>query len=320
MDAYPSLPPGYTMRPATQDDLDDVLELILASDVAEFGEPDFTREDLLEDWKDRDLPVDTWLAVAPDGQLAAYADIYHDDRHTEIAATVQVHPDHYGRGLGACLLGLTEARAREHIPQAPPGARVVVRNTVNSYNPRACSLLERHGYTQIRRFWRMQREFGGAPPPSPSWPEGIVLRSFVPGRDERGVFDTVEDAFRDHWGHSERDFEGWIRQTKRIDFDPGLWFLALEGEEVAGVALCWDWGEMGWVRTLGVRRPWRRRGLGLALLYHAFGEFFARGKRRVGLGVDSESLTGATRLYERAGMRVTRQFDRYEKELRPGAG
>jgi mycothiol synthase len=34
--------------------------------------------------------------------------------------------------------------------------------------------------------------------------------------------------------------------------------------------------------------------------------------------VDASSLTGATRLYEKAGMRVLRQFDNYEKELRPG--
>jgi ribosomal protein S18 acetylase RimI-like enzyme len=67
-----------------------------------------------------------------------------------------------------------------------------------------------------------------------------------------------------------------------------------------------------------VRRPWRRQGLGLALLHHAFNEFYKRGKRKVGLGVDASSLTGATRLYERAGMHIHSQFDLYEKELRPG--
>ena len=69
---------------------------------------------------------------------------------------------------------------------------------------------------------------------------------------------------------------------------------------------------------LSVRRPWRRKGLGMALLYHSFGEFYRRGTRKVGLDVDSQNLTGATRLYERVGMRVNRQYDSYEKELRPG--
>ena len=71
-------------------------------------------------------------------------------------------------------------------------------------------------------------------------------------------------------------------------------------------------------RTLGVRRPWRKRGLGLALLRHSFNEFYRRGKRKVGLGVDAQNLTGALRLYENAGMHVDQTSDLYEKEMPPG--
>jgi GNAT superfamily N-acetyltransferase len=105
-------------------------------------------------------------------------------------------------------------------------------------------------------------------------------------------------------------------------FDPELWFLAMDGDEIAGMSLCMRQSredkDMGWVRTLGVRRPWRRQGLGLALLHHSFGELYRLGQSRVGLGVDASSLTGATRLYEKAGMRPIRQFDSFELELRPG--
>jgi mycothiol synthase len=76
--------------------------------------------------------------------------------------------------------------------------------------------------------------------------------------------------------------------------------------------------EMGWLFGLGVRRPWRRRGLALALLHHCFGELYRRGRRKVSLGVDAQNLTGATRLYERAGMHIQRQHHQYEQELRPG--
>ena len=96
----------------------------------------------------------------------------------------------------------------------------------------------------------------------------------------------------------------------------------MDREEIVGMALCSPKSnedpEMGWVNTLGVRRPWRRKGLGLSLLQKTFGEFHNRGKLRVGLGVDSESLTGAIKLYEKAGMKSIRQFDLYEKELQPG--
>ena len=55
-----------------------------------------------------------------------------------------------------------------------------------------------------------------------------------------------------------------------------------------------------------------------SLLQHFMSEFYRRGIRKVGLGVDSQNLTGATRLYERAGMHVALQHDTYEKELRAG--
>ena len=166
-------------------------------------------------------------------------------------------------------------------------------------------------------------------PPSPEWPAGITLRTMVVGQDERAVFQAVRDSFKDHWGVIERPFEEeytrwkfWVESDE--DFDPSLFFLAIDGNEIAGVSLCQrkvsDDPEMGWVGTLGVRRPWRRRGLGSALLLHSFREFHRRGKCKVGLGVDAQSLTGATGLYLKAGMHPdpARQFNLYEKELRSG--
>ena len=76
-----------------------------------------------------------------------------------------------------------------------------------------------------------------------------------------------------------------------------------------------DRGGAGWVGAIGVRKPWRKRGLGLALLLHAFGEFYRRGQPRIGLGVDAQNPTGATRLYERAGMRVAYEAVAFEKAL-----
>jgi mycothiol synthase len=98
----------------------------------------------------------------------------------------------------------------------------------------------------------------------------------------------------------------------------------MAGDQVIGTALNYpyvdDDHEMGWVGTLGVVRDWRRNGLGLALLHHSFEEFHRRGKRKVGLGVDAQSLTGATRLYLKAGMNPDprREWSIFEKELHPG--
>ena len=87
---------------------------------------------------------------------------------------------------------------------------------------------------------------------------------------------------------------------------------------VFALTLCKTLAGEGWVDVVGVRRPWRNRGLGLALLRHAFTEYHRRGTHRVSLSVDAESITGAPRLYGRAGMRVREGYIIHLKELRPG--
>ena len=128
---------------------------------------------------------------------------------------------------------------------------------------------------------------------------------------EQNLFEDELENFRTFWRTNEK-------------FDSTLYFLALDGDEVAGVSLCYpsadDDPDMGWVGSLGVRRPWRRTGLGLALLQRSFREFHQRGRHKVGLGVDAQNLTGATRLYTKAGMRPDPlwQTSVFEKELRAG--
>lgn len=164
-------------------------------------------------------------------------------------------------------------------------------------------------------------------PPELLWPDGITIRTYQDYPKVGAVYRAINEAFRDHWGYVEGEEEEQVEQGRhRIEsdagFDPSLWFLAMDGDDVAGMALCapilGDDPEMGFVEKVGVARPWRRRGLALALLHHAFGEFHRRGQRRVSLGVDADSVTGATRLYEKAGMHADRQIAAYEIELRPG--
>ena len=109
------------------------------------------------------------------------------------------------------------------------------------------------------------------------------------------------------------------RFTDRHDFDPTLWFLAWDDTELAGFALDYPQlgtdTDLGHVNWLGVRRPWRRRGLAEALLRRSFKELYARGKPRIALGVDVQNVTGALRVYERVGMRETTRFGTWQKDL-----
>ena len=164
----------------------------------------------------------------------------------------------------------------------------------------------------------MRIELEGAPT-VPEWPDGIDARPLEPGQD-RAVFGALEAAFADHWDWTSSSFEEWRHHmTGSEGFDPSLWLIARDGDEIAGACVCrYAPGEaaLGWVRQLGVRPPWRRRGLGMALLVAAFGLFRDHGATEVGLGVDGENTTGAVGLYERAGMHVHHRLDTYEKELR----
>jgi mycothiol synthase len=104
-------------------------------------------------------------------------------------------------------------------------------------------------------------------------------------------------------------------------FDPTLWFVAREGDEIVGAITCRastpSAPDTAHVDVLGVRRAWRNRGLGAVLLLTAFAEIRRQAIPAVELVVDSESQTGATRLYERAGMRRLRGFEHWQKELGP---
>jgi ribosomal protein S18 acetylase RimI-like enzyme len=202
---------------------------------------------------------------------------------------------------------------------ARPGLRpVFFRVDVVPGEDEVRSAVETAGYRAIRHSFRMLIDLESDPEP-PAWPNGMTVRAFDRQRDAQAVYEVQEETFADVWEHTPQSFEEWAAWMLGETHDPDLWFLVEDGDELAGIALgrLFPTGrpQLGWISVLGVRRPWRRRGIGRALLRHAFGEFHRGGWSRVGLGVDGESETGAVELYERAGMRVDRRFDTYERRL-----
>lgn len=322
------LPVGYTMRPPTLDDVSATVAMLNASSLDTVGTPQFTEEEFRADWQEPgfNLATDSRVVTAPDGQIAGMTDIIFRPPYVRNFIWGRVHPNYRGLGIGTALNQWAEARVGAQMAAAPPDARVAVQCSNISTHHAADELMKQRGYAHIRSFYSMKIEMADAPPP-PIWPAGITVRTMIPNQEEAMVYRAKDEAFRDHWGHVETPFaEGfsiWLHHLQNNpDHDPSLFFLATDGEEIAGYALCQatiaDYPDMAWVDNLGVRRPWRRRGLALALLHHVFGEFYRRGVKKVGLGVDAGSLTGATRLYEKAGMQSFRQYNTYEKELRPG--
>lgn len=326
------LPPGFTWRAPTLDDVPNAVAMFNAVSMDLVGTQQFVEAEFAADWQEPgfDLATDARVIEDAAGQIVGSVDAVCPAPHVRNFIWARVHPAYRGRGLGSLMLAWAEARLRERLSEAPADGRVTVGCQTVAGHQAAADLLTDHGFTHTRSFYSMKIEMDSAPP-RPQWPAGITVRTMVPGQDEETLFRTKEEAFRDHWGHVETPFAEafglWMHHLQHNPHhDPTLFFLATiqtaTGEEIAGYALCeptmTDFPDMAWVGSLGVRRPWRRQGLALALLHHTFGEFYRRGIKKVGLGVDAGSLTGATRLYERAGMHVFRQTDIYEKELRAG--
>jgi mycothiol synthase len=299
-----SLPEGFRVRPATVEDAPAINELVIAVDTAVQGWSDSTEAELVDWWRLTELAGNSW--VVEDDVLAAYAVVIAHGESVETDGFV--HPSKTRRGLGSWLLRQAEERAREL-----GFAATLTWSLAPDRDAR--ELFERSGYREVRRFYRMLVEHEDEPS-TPEWPEGFRVSTFEPG-DGRAFHAALDEAFADEWNFVSEPYEHWAERRMNVpDFDPTLWFIVRQGDEIAAVLRCdAERAGAGWIGALGVLGPWRKRGLGLALLRHAFGEFYRRGQRRVGLGVDAQNPTGATRLYERAGMHIAYEAVAFRKEL-----
>ena len=323
------LPEGFTARGAEMNDIEPAMLLFNRWSQSVVGRPEITNADAIRtEWKSPgfDPERDIRLVFAPDGRMAGYIEVW-------TTAKPPVHPWMWGRvdpdyedwGIGTWMLSWAEQRALRVLEDLPAELRLAPRVGTYREANKPKKLFEEMGYHHIRSSYHMLINMD-APVPEAEFPEGITLRTYNPETDAEAVYRAQNDSFRDHFGFVEEPFEEGLKRWRHFweeeGVDPTLLFLAMDGDEVAGINLClprsFEDPDLGWVGTLGVRRPWRKHGLGLALLRHSFNEFYRRGKRKVGLGVDAQNLTGALRLYENAGMHVQQAFDLYEKELRAG--
>jgi mycothiol synthase len=306
----PSLEPpaGYRPRPPTPEEAPDIAGLVAASDAA-LGQPPSVSEDLLRGFWARPrfaLATDAW-GVERDGVLVGYADVWDMDP-TRASAMAVVHPDHTGRGIGTYLASLVEERAVQKVSKEASLATATL-----TQDEAAARLLIARGYVFARRFWHME---GGVATLPPAHPAGIRLRHLDPGHDLPVVHRVLEETFEDHWDFSPTPFDEFLeRDIHRDDFDPGLWILAVDDDEIVGVLAGTAHSDRGWVNNLGVLGSHRGRGIASALLRESFVEFGGRGLSFVRLNVDSENVTNAVALYERVGMRVVNSYDLWSRAV-----
>ncbi|MER3487687.1 MAG: hypothetical protein C4307_02585, partial [Chloroflexota bacterium] len=186
------------------------------------------------------------------------------------------------------------------------------------------ALVEGAGFRPVRWFFEMVRP-NLDDLPSVELPAGLELRPATPATARR-IIEADAEAFRDHWGHTELTEEEVRSVLDDPETDLALWQVAWDGNEVAGAVIvlvresenrCLG-RRRGWLDSVGVRRPWRRRGLATALMVRAMETLRARGLEEAVLGVDADNPSGALGLYERLGFRRTMRFAVYRRPLDEG--
>jgi mycothiol synthase len=295
-----------SLTPAAPPDAAAVAELVAGLESSMYGESAFSVADLEEEWTEIELERDARVVRDGDGVVGyglvrERGDLYRVEGY--------VHPGALGRGIGKLIATALE-------DDAVRGGARRVQNGILEVDVAGRALLESLGYGAVRVFRELRIELEAAPP-APEWPDGLRVVPFDPERDAREFHAAQDEAFADHWEYSPRDFETWSKLHLGSErFDPELWCVVRAGDDIAAGTMCTgDTYGGGWVHSLFTRRPWRRRGVGAALLADAFGRFWERGERSVGLGADAASQTGAFRLYERAGMAPVLGWIVVEKEL-----
>jgi mycothiol synthase len=309
------LPDGYEIRSPSFEDVERVAEVLLADDLAETGESDLDADFVRDQWSKPgvELSEDAWVVTDPNETIVAHANLSPEGEGKLKSIAGVVHPEHRGRGIGSALLDRLEARASDRLRGIPAG---ILHTAVNVSDPAAAALVRSRGFEHVRTFRHLQIDLDGSPGDPGDSPAGIEIRGIEPERDLRRIHAIFVEAFSQEWGYRVIPFEEWVGlEVETASYDPSLWLLATDGDEAVGALSGVVWGDRGWVGELGVRAPWRGRGIASALLRRTFATFASRGLARVMLNVDSENSTGAVRLYEGVGMRTLRAWDVYEKRV-----
>ena len=225
------------------------------------------------------------------------------------------------RGIGSAMLHYAERRLREIADSHPKDGLRFFQSWAADTEIGAQRLLASEGYQPVRFSYEMVRNLSESIPEVPM-PEGLNLRS-VKSEHFWLIFDAMNEAFRDHWGHRDMTKEEFKQWMKDPTFDPKHWKVAWDGDQVAGMVLNFinlaeneEYNrKRGYTENISVRRPWRRRGLARSLLTQSLRHFKQLGMTEAALGVDTENPNGALRLYESVGFQSVKHYTEYRKPL-----
>lgn len=300
----------YKIEHPGQELIDEVFSFLIQCDMADFGEPDTSREDLEQEWSELDLSSDAWIARNSAGAINGYAFVsdVSEGCHVDVYIDRTLSP----LGLEDDLVELCIQRAAEKAAGHNYPAGPFMIGYATATHERLQKMFERAGFVRHAYHYRMQIELAAQVEPV-SWPGGYTLQTYRP-EDEQELYTLIQRAF--NWqGHVDAPIDQWRNLVFRGGrFDPECFILVRDGGELVGAALAYDEDGSGWIRQLAVRKDQQGKGLGGMLLRHMFHLFQQRGAASVALGVAGVN-ENAVNFYERNGMQKRREFIEYRRKL-----
>lgn len=304
-----------------------MLSLYNAAQKADYSEGHQTLEDMMNNYAHLTNcdPYRDVLIAEVNGEPACYSRvtwwIEESTRNYIYLSFGCMAPEWRGKGIGQAMLHYNQRRLLQIASEHPRESRKMLEAFAMNSDEGGLAMLLNDGYQVIRRFYSMVRPDLENIPDLPL-PEGLEVRP-VKAEHIRQIWDASQEAFRDHWGYAEpeeKDYQNWVNSS---EFQPDLWQVAWDGDEVAGMILNYinhaenqEYNRLrGYTEGICVRRSWRRHGLARALLARSLKMHRDLGMTEAGLGVDTESLSGANILYESMGFRPVTIQSRLRKPL-----
>lgn len=302
------LPDGLTAGPASESDASAIAALLASRSLAVIGVIDTDEVEIRSVLTAPDAGGRFAVVRDAAGELVAFVGLWSPESSAHVLAIVELREELVGTPVHEALLSYTALKAE---PIAA-GRQTLVASMARDATSRA--LLERRGLVAVRRFLLMDCAFSGTLEP-PSWPASVTSRPYVPARDLEAVHACLAEAFRDHFGGGFAALESFRHELAGPEYAPELVTVAWRDGRVVGAAVATstfpETPGYGYVGELGVVESARGCGLGLALLLESFARLEAAGCSGCALHVDADSETGATRLYERAGMAGEERYVSY---------
>lgn len=269
-------------------------------------------------------PYQDMLFAEIDGEVIGYQRVfwYEELDETRIYKLFgYLLPTWRHKGIGRAMFHQAERRLTEIAATHPAGLPRFLESECADTETGKEALIKSEGYDAVRHSFIMVRS-DLENIPDLALPEGVNIRPVLPEHYQK-INDASREAFQDHWGYSldlEETVEQWFENP---NFDPTLWRVAWEGDQVVGMVLNFIdkranevyRHKRGWTENICVRRPWRKKGIARALIVDSLHALKERGMLEAALGVDTENVSGALRLYQGLGYQPIKRISIYRKPL-----